>query len=82
MIYKWIQLELIIYSEVSLFQELRYIVILILIIMEGDLTQSYSKYIYKLVLLLLMIFGCLQQNRKQNNLHSSLLIGWKVLVKL
>ena len=80
MIYKWIQLELIIYSEVSLFQELRYIVILILIIMEGDLTQSYSKYIYKLVLLLLMIFGCLQQNRKQNNLHSSLLIGWKVLV--
>ena len=57
------------------------IVILILIIMEGDLTpQSYSKYIYKLVLLLLMILGCLQQNRKQNNLHSSLLIGWKVLV--
>ena len=56
------------------------IVILILIIMEGDLIQSYSKYIYKLVLLLLMIFGCLQQNRKQNNLHSSLLIGWKVLV--
>ena len=80
MIYKWIQLELIIYSEVSLFQELRYIVILILIIMEGDLTQSYSKYIYKLVLLLLMILGCLQQNRKQNNLHSSFLIGWKVLV--
>ena len=56
------------------------IVILILIIMEGNLTQSYSKYIYKLVLLLLMILGCLQQNRKQNNLHSSLLIGWKVLV--
>ena len=56
------------------------IVILILIIMEADLTQSYSKYIYKLVLLLLMILGCLQQNRKQNNLHSSFLIGWKVLV--
>ena len=56
------------------------IVILILIIMEDDLTQSFSKYIYKLILLLLMILGCLQQNRKQNNLHSSLLIGWKELV--
>ena len=76
MIYKWIQLELIIYYSNNRMT----IVILILIIMEGNLTQSYSKYIYKLVLLLLMILGCLQQNRKQNNLHSSLLIGWKVLV--
>ena len=74
------QIELEIYSDLIFTQNRNTIVILMLIIMEGNLAQSYSKYIYKLILLLLMSLGCLQQNRKQNNLHSSLLIGRKVLV--